>query len=99
MLKIKEDKMQELEKFGYQQSSKIIYPRCLEKCVGDMLYIRIYNDKPCINIWDGEDKNQTREIWLENDKNGFDTSMDEKVEPYIQDLIKSDMVEKDGEQL
>ena len=25
------------------------------------------------------------------------TSMDEIVEPYIQDLIKSDMVEKDGE--
>ena len=68
MLKIKEDKMQELEKFGYQQSSKIVYPRCLEKCVGDMLYIRIYNDK-----------------------------LDEEVEPYIQDLIEADMVEKDGE--
>lgn len=96
MLKIKEDKMQELEKFGYQQSSKIIYPRCLEKCVGDMLYIRIYNDEPCINIWDGEDKNRIREILLENDKTGFDTTWDKKVEPYIQDLIKADMVEKDG---
>lgn len=97
MLKIKEDKMQELEKFGYQQSSKIIYPRCLEKRVGNMLYIRIYNDKPCINIWDGEDKNHTREILLENDKTGFDTTWDKKVEPYIQDLIKANMVEKDGE--
>lgn len=97
MFKVKEDKMQELEKFGYQQSSKVIYPRCLEKCVGDMLYIRIYNDKPCINIWDGEDRNSTREIWIEDVKIGCGTSMDETVEPYIQDLIESDMVEKDGE--
>lgn len=95
-MKIREDKMQELERFGYQQSSKIIFPRCLEKRVGNMLYIRIYNDNPCINIWDGEDKNRTREILLENDKTGFDTTWDKKVEPYIQDLIKADMVEKDG---
>lgn len=97
MLKIKEDKMQELENVGYQQSSKIIYPKCMEKCVGDKLYIKIYNDKPCINIWDGEDKNRTREIWLENDKNGFGTSVNEKVKPFIQDLISNDMVEKVGE--
>ena len=96
MFKVKEDKMQELEKFGYQQSSRVIYPRCLEKCVGDMLYIRIYNDKPCINIWDGEDRNNTREIWLEDVKIVIGTSMDEIVEPYIQDLIKANMVEKVG---
>lgn len=89
MFKVKENKMQELEKFGYQQSSRVIYPRCLEKCVGDMLYIRIYNDNPCINIW--------REIWIEDIKNRCGTSMNEIVEPYIQDLIKADMVEKDGE--
>lgn len=95
MLKIREEKMQELEKFGYQQSSKIICPRCMEKQVEDGLYVRIYNDKPCINIWDGEDKNCTREIWLENDRNGFNTSIDEKVEPYTQDLIANAMIEKD----
>lgn len=97
MFKIKEEKMQELEKFGYQQSSKMIYPRCLEKCVGDMLYIRIYNDNPCINIWDGEDRNSTREVWLINRKIGIGCAVNETVEPYIQDLIKNDMVEKDGE--
>ena len=98
MLKIKDNvDLKELEKFDYQQSSKIIYPRCLEKCVGDMIYIRIYNDKPCINIWDGEDKNQTREIWLYKFKKHWSTSLDEEVEPYIQDLIEADMVEKDGE--
>ena len=93
MFKIKEDKMQELEKFGYQQSPRVIYPRCLEKEVGDKLYIRIYNDKPCINIWDGEDKNCTREIWLINSKIGIGCAVNETVEPYIQDLINNDMIE------
>lgn len=96
-MKIKSDKMQELEKFGYQQSSKMIYPRCLEKQVGDGLYVRIYNDKPCINVWDGEDKNCTREIWLINRKIGIGCAVNETIEPYIQDLIANDMIEKEGE--
>lgn len=90
---VKEIEMGNLINCGYIQSKKILYPKCMEKCVGDKLYIRIYNDNPCINIWDGEDKNCTREIWLENDKNGFGTSADEKVKLYIQDLIDKDMVE------
>lgn len=93
MLKVEKDKMRELKKFGYKQSTKIIYPRCLEKEVGNSLYIRIYNGKPCINIWDGKDKNHTREIWLENDATEFGTAKRDKVEPYIKDLIANNMIE------
>ena len=70
MLKIKEDKMQELEKFGFQQGLEGCYNYIVKK---DYIIVGVRID-------------ENGEIYCDN------WALD-----ILFDLIKADMVEKDGE--
>ena len=82
MLKIKEDKMQELEKFGFE-----------ENIFGD--YIKFLVDTPCkldVITIDRKTRQIRREIYT------IQVICKRVVKSCIDDLIKNDMVEKDCEQ-
>ena len=94
MLKIRDDvDLKELEKFGFVRDNKYISPKYIIRQINEDEFIQISISEPCINIWDLEDKNYSREIWWQN-KKGYGTRFEEKVEPYIQDLIQAGLVEK-----
>ena len=82
MLKIKEDKMQELEKFGFE-----------ENIFGD--YIKFLVDTPCkldVITVDRKTRQIRREIYT------IQVICKRVTKSCIDDLIKTDMVEKVGEQ-
>lgn len=81
--------------FGFEESKKVIYPKRVTRVINDDLkdkYIDICIDKKCINMWDGQDKNRQGEVWVE-DLSGYGCCRADYVEPYIQDLIKQEIVE------
>ena len=83
MLKIKEDKMQELEKFGFE-----------ENIFGD--YIKVLVDTPCkldVITVDRKTRQIRREI---KDIYTIQIICKRVTKSCIDDLIKADMVEKDG---
>ena len=82
MLKIKEDKMQELEKFGFE-----------ENIFGN--YIKFLVDTPCkldVITIDRKTRQIRREIYT------IQVICKRVAKSRIDDLIKNDMVEKDCEQ-
>lgn len=94
MLKIKEDKMQELEKFGFE---KKFYLR--DNCYKYFYFMK--NDNIC-NAFLGfiEIDVDTREINIGYTRIWQDTEPEYiayEIQYKIFDLIKNDMVEKDGE--
>lgn len=91
MLRIKADRMKDLEKFGFEINKMFIYPKCYTRVHKDF-FIRINFGEKLINMFDLKDKNAIGEIWLLKHK--FSFASNEIVEPYIQDLIKADMVEE-----
>ena len=92
MLKIKAERMGELEKFGFVIDKRFIYPKSYTRQHGDF-FIKINFGEKCINVWDLEDKNAIGEIWVWKDTFGF--AKNKIVKPYIQDLITADMVEEE----
>lgn len=88
---IKEEKwenfLQNYDQFGYVHEGGFAYPDYVYKNTADGKKIKIAISKPCVNIWDNEDKNQQREIWLWDGNRGYGRKA--IVQPYIQDLIES----------
>ena len=75
---------------GFIEDKKYISPHYVIRSVDKDNVLRICVDEPIYNIWDGEDKNHSMEIWLENDKTGRGTCNFDK--PLIQDLIDKNLV-------
>lgn len=94
MYKVKKEiDLELLKDFGFIEDKKYIYPKYIVRQINEDEFIQISISEPCINIWDLEDKNRSREIWWQN-KKGYGTRLEEKVESYIQDLIQAGLVEK-----
>ena len=81
MLRIKADRMNELEKFGFAVDQYYIYPK---------YYIRSHGETS-LRIAFGEN-DTLGEIW--GWKGCFGCAENEALEPYIKDLIIADMVEE-----
>ena len=92
---IREDKWDEFlsiskDVFGFTKDKKTRYPEyIIRECENGV--VRIGISKPCINVWDLEDKNGSREIWYWTGRNGRGSK--NYVQPYIQDLIDSGYIE------
>lgn len=82
------------EKFGFKRSSGYVYPERVSRSVSDGVYLDINVSDPIINMWDKEDKNHQREIWIHDGHFGF--GLKERTEPYIRDLIEAGFVERSG---
>lgn len=83
--------------FGFTESQRIRYPKQVERAVGNEHILRVCIAEPCINIWDGKDKNNVGEFWLETisgKQKGYGTCRDEIVKPYITDLIEIGIVDQ-----
>lgn len=65
-MKIKEENMNQLYDMGFSKSHVAVYPECLVRVADwDKKYIlEIGISSPCINFWDGKDKNGYRVIDL-----------------------------------
>lgn len=83
MLRIKEDRMNELEKFGFAVDQYYIYPK---------YYIRRHGETSLRIVLEDNGIDTLGEIW--GWKGCFGCAENEAVEPYIKDLIKADMVEE-----
>lgn len=81
-----------LKEFGFMKNDKYISPKYVTRQVDEHQVLMVSISSPCINVWDGEDKNHSGEIELVNDK-GFGTYKCEDVEEYITDLIDAGVVE------
>lgn len=81
-----------LNEFGFEEDKKSIYPKYMKKQIDEHKSLYISISQPCINVWDGEDKNHSGEIELIDDK-GFGTYDYEKIGPYIRNMIKTEAVE------
>lgn len=79
------------EQFGYKREGEFAYPDYAYKTVADGKVLRIGISDPCVNMWDREDKNGQREIWLWTDRK-FGTGNKETVLKYIQDLVDAGYV-------
>ena len=94
---IKKDRWDEFLKnyseFGFVNDKKTIYPQYIVRKEKDSNVIRIGISKPCVNVWDGEDKNGQREIWLKSGNFGY--SAKSVVYGHIKDLIESGYVESE----
>lgn len=85
--------------YGFAESQRIRYPKQVERTVDKEHVLRICIADPCINIWDGKDKNNVGEIWIETisgKQKGYGTCRDEAVEPFIEDLIKADILDHES---
>ena len=80
---------QDLIKCGFRLYTKTLDKYMIRNIDTDTM-LTICIEEPIYNIWDGEDKNHSMEIWLENDKTGRGTcNFDKKL---IQDLIDKNLV-------
>lgn len=80
---------EDLIKAGFRLYTKTLDRYMIRNVDNDTLLI-ICIEPPIYNIWDGEDKNHSMEIWLENDKSGRGTRNFDKI--LIQDLIDKNLV-------
>ncbi len=77
--------------FGFKDYSRIIYPKYIIRDCVDGYDIRIGISQPCVNVWNDEDKNEQREIWLWRGRGG--NASKKIVKPYINDLIEAGFIE------
>lgn len=100
---IKSDKWEEFlntfEQYGFILDPKYIYPQAITRDCSNgkrKQWIRINITEPCVNIWDNEDKNKQREIWLYyNEKDiCYGKGAKEITTEYITDLINAGFVKK-----
>lgn len=99
MYYIKQDEwdrfLKSYKKYGFELNGRFIYPEAVTRPVSDTVWIQINISEPCVNMWDNEDKNDQREIWLCT-KTEWETrgeAAKEKVTEFIMDLIEAGFVE------
>jgi hypothetical protein len=83
--------LESYEKFGFKREGGFAYPDYVHKTVADGKVLRIGISDPCVNMWDQEDKNGQREIWMWTNRK-FGTCNKEIILEYIQDLISAGYV-------
>lgn len=92
---IKKEKWDEFlltySQYGFVREGGYAYPDYVKRPAQDDGEVRICISDPVINMWDNEDKNRQREIWVHLDRFGIGGK--EQVEGYIQDLINAGLVE------
>lgn len=81
-----------LSRFGFEEDKNFIYPKYMKKQIDEHRNLYVSISEPCINVWDGEDKNHRGQIELVDDK-GFSTYDYEEIGPYIEDMIEEGAVE------
>lgn len=85
------DFLADYEHFGFKREGGFAYPDYVYKTVADKKVLRINISVPCVNVWDDDDKNGQREIWLWTDRK-FGSGDKETVLRYIQDLVDAKYV-------
>lgn len=83
--------LQNSEELGFEIDKSAIYPQYIIRENNDGSFIKISISQPCVNMWDKEDKNKQREIWLQIGKCGYGLKC--RTSPYIKDLVDKDYVE------
>lgn len=96
-----QDFLQNYEQFGFKREGGFAYPDYVYRKANNEKDIEIRIDKTCVNMWDDEDKNSQREIWLWDknykDDRRYGTSDKETILPYIKDLVDAGFVENNKE--
>ena len=77
--------------YGFVLNDRFIYPQALTRETEPGWYIRINISNPCINFWDGEDKNSQREVWLYNSE-GRGWGSQSRTRDYVKDLINAGLI-------
>ena len=97
---IKDDKWMEFldtyKDYGFVPHNTIIYPRYIVRNTQDGKRIQIGVSDPCVNVWDGQDKNGQREVWLWHDNYGYGHK--NVVIPYVKDLISAGFIDAQTEE-
>jgi hypothetical protein len=92
---IKQDKwekfLQNYDQFGYKHEGGFAYPDYVYKEFDDGKTVKVKISDPCVNMWDNEDKNQQREVWVW--EGCYGKGKKEIVQPYITDLINAGYIE------
>lgn len=92
---IKKEKWDEFlltySQYGFVREGGFAYPDYVRRPTYDGREIRINISDPVINMWDGEDKNDQREVRVWHGRVGLGGKTD--VAGYIQDLIVAGLVE------
>lgn len=95
---IKQDRwdefLREYERFGFKREGGCAHPDYVSRLETDGRRTQICISEPCVNMWDNEDKNQQREIWVWLERHGYGSK--DVVAPYIQDLFDAGYVEQEG---
>ena len=89
------------EKYGFKLNPKYIHPQAVTRDCSDekwTQWIQINITEPCVNMWDDEDKNGQREIWLyyNGEDRCFGKGAKEITTEFITDLIDAWFVERSG---
>ena len=89
------------EKCGFKLNPKYIHPQAVTRDCSDekwTQWIQINITEPCVNMWDDEDKNGQREIWLyyNGEDRCFGKGAKEITTEFITDLIDAWFVERSG---
>ena len=92
---IKKEKWDEFlltySQYGFVREGRFAYPDYVRRATHDNMEVRINISDPVINMWDDEDKNGQREVWVWCGSAGFGGKR--AVAIYIQDLIDVGLVE------
>lgn len=92
---IKKEKWDEFlltySQYGFVREGGYAYPDYVRKPTHDNGMVRINISNPVINVWDNEDKNHQREVWVWHGNSGIGGKED--IAGYIQDLIDVEFVE------
>ena len=97
---IKLDKWDEFlksyEQYGFKLNPRYIHPQAVTRNVSDDTWIQINISEPCVNVWDNEDKNKQREVWLwtKDDERNFGNGSKSATTEFITDLIEAGFVEE-----
>ena len=86
--------LESYEQYGFKLNPRYIHPQAVTRDCSDekwTQWIQINITEPCVNMWDREDKNGQREIWLWH--NNFGSGNKTRVLPYVKDLVDAGFVE------
>ena len=84
------------EQYGFKLNPRYILPEAVTRNVSDNAWIQINISEPCVNMWDDEDKNEQREIWMwmKDDERYFGNGSKSATTKFITDLIEVGFVEE-----
>jgi hypothetical protein len=93
---VKNDNFDALKKFGFIKDKRAAYPTQLIRKINDTTKLKVCDDMPrSYNMWSHTDWKNVGIMYLEEDFDDrrYGTRNIEKITPYMQDLIESEIVE------